>query len=403
MEPGPTAATAPVEAPTVRLSIDGEDVTVDRGRRLIEAAREHGSYVPGWCHHPSMRPATQLRGAGRVYRPPEGPVAVPPKGVRALEEAPSAGGAVRGAAGPFGGCGLCVVEVDGVEELACEARARTGMEVMTATDAVRERQREVMAELFRHHPHACLDCPQKEGCDRITCSMNVPEEARCCDLIGDCELEKSAGAIGLDWTEVPAYESLDRPAQRTPVFDVNWELCIGCARCVGVCEDHVGAGVWRFSRESGAAGEAVTVGLKAETLTKSGCKFCTACVAACPTGALSDNGAAGDPRLPLEFRESLARVAFPGTAMPLSTEMIREEVPAAGGVYVLYDGEGEVVAIRGVADLAEALRRELDAREASEFEFELDENFTRRETELIERYVTRHGHMPGAGAMDDLF
>ncbi|MFB6360656.1 MAG: 4Fe-4S dicluster domain-containing protein [Halobacteriales archaeon] len=400
-----TAADSP-EVP-VEVTIDEEPVTVERNRPLIEVIREHGPYIPGWCHHPNMRPATELEPAELVYRPIEGAVTTPPGGVSALDDVECAGDAIHGETSPYDGCDTCVVEVDGEVVRACETRAASDLVIRTDTEAVQYRRQAAMGELFKHHPHACLDCPQKEGCDRISCSMGVPPEARCCDLLGNCELEKSAEAIDLDWGEVPPYDPLDRPGQTTSVFDINWELCIGCNRCVGVCEDHVGAGVWEFTHEDDAeAGTDITVGLKAETLAKAGCKYCTACVEACPTGTLMDNdGAEVDrDRLPLEFRDSLSDVPFPDSRLELTLDTVKREVPNAGGVYTLYDETGEVLAINGVADLSAELLQEVETGEAVEFDIDLDENFTTRETEMIEQYVNEQGHMPGAGgAMDDLF
>lgn len=402
---GPTDAGA---EPTVELTVDGEAVTAERNRPLIEVVREQGPYIPGWCHHPSMRPASELEPVDTVYRPVDGPVAEPARGVGAIDDAPANGVAVHGEVGEFDQCDTCIVEVDGELVRSCEMRATAGLEIRTDTDTVKERQQAAMGKLFRHHPHACLDCPQKEGCDRITCSMGVPPEARCCDLIGNCELEKSAEEIDLDWGQVPSYDPLDRPGQTTPVFDINWELCIGCNRCVGVCEDHVGAGVWEYTVEQEQeSGTTITVGLKAETLAKAGCKYCTACVEACPTGTLMDNDRSlvDRERLPIEFRDSLADVQLPDEQLPFDAQTIKTQVPNAGGVYTLYDEAGDVVEINGVADLNAGLLQEIETKDAVRFEVDLDENFTSRETEMIEHYVNEHGHMPGMGGddMDDLF
>ena len=394
---------------TVQITLDGESVEVERNRRLIEVAREQGSYVPGWCHHPGKRPTWELEAQDEVFRTLEGPTTTPPRGVSALDddEVDGRGDPVRGSEGTAEGCGICRVEVDGELVRACETRVAPGLDVRTGAEAARERQMEGMADLFRHHPHACISCPHKEGCDRISCTMNVPEEKRCCDLLGNCELEKSAEAIDLDWSIVPAYEPLERKSQRTAIFDINWELCIGCNRCVGVCEDHVGAGVWEFTLEDETeqGGHTPgTVGMKRETLAKSGCKFCTSCVEACPTGTLMDNGGGDTDRLPVEYRRSLPDVGFPESTIDLSVEAIETSVPVAGGVYTLYDEDGEVLEINGVADLQSELLAEADRPDAVEVEIELDESFTKRETELIEQYVNEHGHMPGmGGGMDDLF
>ncbi|MFT4921143.1 MAG: formate hydrogenlyase subunit 6/NADH:ubiquinone oxidoreductase subunit I [Haloarculaceae archaeon] len=391
---------------TVEITLDGETKRVERNRPLIEVARDHSSYVPGWCHHPGTRPTSELDARDTVFRTQDAPMPKHARGVSALgDEAGTEGVTIEGEVGSYDGCGICKIEVNGEVVKACETRASQGQDVRTATEEVRERQQAAMGEIFKHHPHACLDCPQKQGCDRITCSMNVPEEHRCCDLIGNCELEKSAAAIDIDWSEIPAYEPQERSGQTTTVFDINWELCIGCNRCVGVCEDHVGAGVWDFTVEAETPqGEhtTATVGLKAETLAKAGCKFCTTCVDACPTGTLMDNGAAENDRLPLEYRESLPDVQFPDSKLPLSHSVVETDVPADGGVYLLYNEDDDVVEINGVPDLSAALLDEVDDSSAVEFELELDESFTQRETELIEEYVNEHGHMPGdGGAMDD--
>lgn len=395
-------------AGTVQLTLDGEQTAVEANRLLITVAREHGSYVPGWCHHPGMRPASELESVDRVYRAENGTTTTPPRGVPWLDadEVDTHGERIDGADDGTTSCDMCLVEVNGEPVRACETRVRPGMDVRTDTERVRAAQESAMAEIFRHHPHACLNCPQKEGCDRITCSMNVPEEKRCCDLLGNCELEKSAEAIDLNWNDVPAYEPLDRPAQTTPVFDINWELCIGCGRCVGACEDHVGAGVWKFTVEADSKQgqhSSVAVGMKNDSLAKSGCKFCTTCVDACPTGTLMDNDGSSNPNLPTEFRESLPAVKFPQESYPFDPASI-QTVPNAAGVYRLYDADGECVDINGVPDLAAELMQEYERTEAAEFEYELHEAYTTRETELIEHYVNEHGHMPGAGgAMDDLF
>lgn len=392
---------------TVQITLDGQTETVEQHRPLVEVAREHGSYVPGWCHHPSMEPASTYEAVDEVYRSVDGATTTPPRGVAALdeEEVGPSGEGVPGTVEDSEDRHTCIVEVDGELVRACETTPSAGMEVRTDSEEARARQEAAMAETFRHHPHACLNCPQKEGCDRISCSMNVPEEKRCCDLLGNCELEKSAEAIDLDWNEVPAYEPLERPTQKTAIFDINWELCIGCKRCVGVCEDHVGAGVWKFTTEDDAdGGNPVTVGMEAEVLAKSGCQFCTSCAGACPTGALMDNDGADNPSLDTHLREELEPVQFPSSKLPFEADAIKQDVPNAGGVYKLYDEDGECIEINGVADLSAELLTEIEMTDAETFEYELDESFTTRETELIEQYVNEHGHMPGAGGgMDDLF
>ncbi|MEJ2717087.1 MAG: FAD-dependent oxidoreductase, partial [Deltaproteobacteria bacterium] len=72
-----------------------------------------------------------------------------------------------------------------------------------------------------------------------------------------------------------------------PLLTRNYNLCIGCTRCVRACRELRGINAigFVFDREG-----KVTVGSVTPTLKDSGCKFCTACVEVCPTGAIMDAG-----------------------------------------------------------------------------------------------------------------
>jgi len=82
------------------------------------------------------------------------------------------------------------------------------------------------------------------------------------------------------------------------------------------------------------------------------------------------------------------------------------QVPETEGVYQLLDEDHLVLAIKGTANLREALEGELDENEkAVWFEFEEDKMYSKRESELIQKYLHEHGEMPGGGdsELDDLF
>jgi NADPH-dependent glutamate synthase beta subunit-like oxidoreductase len=70
-----------------------------------------------------------------------------------------------------------------------------------------------------------------------------------------------------------------------PLFVRDYDLCIGCTRCVRACRDLRGIEAIGFVHDENGQAH---VGSLAETLEASGCKFCTACVGVCPTGALVD-------------------------------------------------------------------------------------------------------------------
>ena len=85
-------------------------------------------------------------------------------------------------------------------------------------------------------------------------------------------------------------------------------------------------------------------------------------------------------------------------------------VPEAEGVYVLFDAERNILAIKGVMDLRAGLSERLQGGStAAFFEYEPDPMFSKAESERIQAYLQQHGAMPpgdgGAGEddLDDLF
>ena len=138
--------------------------------------------------------------------------------------------------------------------------------------------------ILAKHPHACLICAQKEGCTTKPCSTNVPVEERCCPKFGNCELERVAEYIGIR-EDTPRYTPQNLPIiENEPLFLRDYNLCIGCTRCVRACQDLRGVGALGFVYGNGE----VLVGSVGPTLMDSDCRFCGACVEVCPTGALRD-------------------------------------------------------------------------------------------------------------------
>jgi NADPH-dependent glutamate synthase beta subunit-like oxidoreductase len=81
------------------------------------------------------------------------------------------------------------------------------------------------------------------------------------------------------------------------------------------------------------------------------------------------------------------------------------KVPEAEGVLQLYDGGHKVLWIKGTADLREELVRLISAKSpAVWFAFEENTMYSKRESELIQKYLQEHGRMPAGGLEDeDLF
>jgi len=187
----------------------------------------------------------------------------------------------------YDGCQLCLVQVEGMDEYptSCNTVVAGGMAVRTETPEIQKQRRKNLFPYLEHHPHACLTCAQKEGCSRTQCSANVPEDERCCPKLGNCELEKIVDYVGLP-EGLPKYVPRGIPVlDQEPLFSRDYNLCIGCTRCVRACQELRGIETMGFAYRDGEMVIGTTDG---PTLAESACKFCTACVEVCPTGALTD-------------------------------------------------------------------------------------------------------------------
>jgi len=252
---------------SVSLTIDGKEVQTEQGTTILEAAQGLGIYIPALCHHPDLPPAPKMKIDGQIYRGGEP--------IEGRDSNPNG----------FEGCQLCVVEIEGVEGFvtACDTPVADGMVVQTNTPQVQRLRRENLAKILARHPHACLVCAEREGCSKEPCSLNVPVNERCCDKFGNCELERVAEYIGIE-EDVPRYSFRELPVEDAPLFIRDHNLCISCGRCVRVCRDVRGMEALGIVYN----GDEYIVGTLGSSLEESECRFCSACVAVCPTGALMD-------------------------------------------------------------------------------------------------------------------
>jgi NADPH-dependent glutamate synthase beta subunit-like oxidoreductase len=252
----------------IKLTVDNKEIEVEKGKTVLQAAQEAGIYVPALCAHPDLPPAPGLKASSVIYL----------GGQPFKSSEPNA---------EYQGCRLCVVEVEGREDLttSCNLPAAEGMVVYTNTPKVQEQRQENLKAILAKHPHTCFTCKQREGCSPFeSCPNSVPIRERCCAKLGYCELQAVASFIGLS-ENIPRYVFRDLPVKKDePLFTQDYNLCIGCTRCVRVCKDLRGIGALGFIVRNGET----IAGPIARTLRESGCKFCGACVEICPTGALLD-------------------------------------------------------------------------------------------------------------------
>ncbi|MFW9972208.1 MAG: FAD-dependent oxidoreductase, partial [Candidatus Odinarchaeota archaeon] len=251
---------------TISITINGTKVDTKQGSTILESSQNAGIYIPSLCAHPDLPPLVGLEPAKEIFQ-----------GNSKFINTDSQ---------KHQGCQLCVVKIEGKEGLAtsCSTIAEDGMVISIDSPEIQTLRREKLMKILSKHSHACLMCAQREGCSREPCSPNVPVEERCCPILGRCELQKVAEYIGIR-EDTPRYKPQGRAIlEDEPLFIRNYELCIGCTRCVRVCREIRGIEALGFVCSNGET----IVGSLAPSLKESECKFCGACVEVCPTGALTD-------------------------------------------------------------------------------------------------------------------
>ncbi len=256
----------------VDITIDDQKISVSEGTTILNAARSAGIFIPVVCSHPDLKPFRSVKISDYVYQ-----------GENKVNNDPGA------TIESIKGCGVCIVEIDGEElpQPSCKTEVKPGMVIQTNTDKIKKLRQKNLMRSLQDHPHSCLTCSQRQGCAIIgaDCSNNVPAEERCCELSGNCEYQRIVDYVGVA-PETPKYKFKDLPRIfDDPLINRDYNLCIGCGRCVRACQqirgvDALGAVI--------KDGKLVIGTAKAPYLTEADCRFCGACVEVCPTGALMD-------------------------------------------------------------------------------------------------------------------
>ena len=168
---------------TVTLTIDGVEVTVPRGTKVIEAAKQAGKIIPHFCYHPGLPVDGNCRmciADVRSWNP------------RAEKHVPARRPAVT-----------------------CWVDAEENMQVFTETEEVLKSRKTVMEFLLINHP---IDCP-------------------ICDKAGECMLQDYYMLHDRQRSELRE-EKVHKP-RLVPFGDrilYNGERCILCTRCTRFTE-----------------------------------------------------------------------------------------------------------------------------------------------------------------------
>jgi len=163
---------------TVKLTIDGREIQAEKGKLLIEVARQNGIEVPAFCYHQDYT----------------------------LQAA----------------CRMCLVEIEKTPKLqvGCTTPVAEGMVVRTDSDLVKKARKGTLEFLLTNHP---LDCPV-------------------CDKGGECELQDMVFRYGAGESRFVERKLHVDEKQWSPVVYFDAPRCILCYRCVRACNEGMGVG-----------------------------------------------------------------------------------------------------------------------------------------------------------------
>lgn len=166
---------------------------------------------------------------------------------------------------PLGACNLCVVEIEGREGVApsCDTLAEPGMRVHTSTETLNAIRKTSMELMLTEHPEDCSTCPR----------------------YGACPMQSVIQYLGITGGTMRAAGHRIDEDTGNPLFVRDMVRCIKCGRCVRACKELRQANAIDYTVND--RGNVEIKNVLALTPTDQ-CRFCTACVEVCPTGALRD-------------------------------------------------------------------------------------------------------------------
>lgn len=204
----------------VKLTIDNCEVVVPEHTTILDAAKSVGIQIPTLCY------------------------------LRDLNE--------------IGGCRVCVVEVEGCDQLvaACNNYVLDGMVVHTNSPKAREARRTNVQLLLSQHDSQCTSCVRS----------------------GNCNLQTIANDLGIFYLPYQRHLTGEGWDFDFPIIREN-DKCIKCMRCIKVCESVQGLGIWDLTNRA----THTAVGTRGRVpIGKTDCVACGQCITHCPTGALRE-------------------------------------------------------------------------------------------------------------------
>lgn len=161
---------------------------------------------------------------------------------------------------PAGVCKVCSIEVIGKGLVTtCDNYPEAGMELITHSEEVENFRKDRIKEILKDHSNDCLTCEK---------------------AMGDCELQNISYEYGVENRGDGTREkvAIDNSSSAF-VRDMN--KCIECQKCVKVCDEIQGIGVYCVKEDG-------SIGMTHDTVAETNCISCGQCVKICPVGALHE-------------------------------------------------------------------------------------------------------------------
>ncbi len=203
----------------VDLTINGMELEMPAGYTILEAGKAAGIHIPTLCHDERIK--------------------------------------------PFGACRICVVDVEGSNGYlpACTTPVEDGMVVTTDSGGLLQVRRTIISLLLSDHPNDCMTC----------------------ESAGSCELQDLAYEYGVKDARFRGEEHHYEVLTDNPIIERDYNKCVLCGRCIRICREVQGVGVYDFVSRGFEAVPGVPYN---KPMTESPCEFCGQCVSTCPTGAI---------------------------------------------------------------------------------------------------------------------
>jgi NADH-quinone oxidoreductase subunit G len=157
----------------ITINIDGKTVETQEGETILNAARANDIFIPALCYLTRCSPTLA--------------------------------------------CRVCLVEANGKQVYACNAKSKDGMDIVTKTQNIEKERRAIMEVYDVNHPLQCGVCDQS----------------------GECELQNYTLEMGVD-SQSYTVKDVPRPSHDWGHIHYDPGLCIVCERCATVCKDMIG-------------------------------------------------------------------------------------------------------------------------------------------------------------------